>query len=294
MFKDMDISRDIMRSFGESVKYRKNLPSTLELNIYVLTLGYWPTYPLSKVALPAEMSAYLEAFKGFYVSNHSGRVLQWQHSLGHCVLKAAFPKGNKELLVSLYQTVVLLAFNDADGRHLSFSEIQSTTGLEPVAVTLLPSRSRGSNARVAFTISLETGDLLKSLLSLSCGKVRVLLKEPKGREVNATDTFCLNDDFKHSLFRIKVNTIQMKETPEENTATTESVFQDRKYQVEAAIVRIMKTRKKMTHNALLQDLFDQLKFPAQAADLKKCIESLIDREYLERDKADATKYKYLA
>lgn len=27
----------------------------------------------------------------------------WQNSLGHCVLKADFPKGKKELAVSLFQ-----------------------------------------------------------------------------------------------------------------------------------------------------------------------------------------------
>lgn len=27
----------------------------------------------------------------------------WQNSLGHCVLKAEFPKGKKELAVSLFQ-----------------------------------------------------------------------------------------------------------------------------------------------------------------------------------------------
>ena len=32
----------------------------------------------------------------------------WQNSLGHCVLKADFPKGKKELAVSLFQVGVVL------------------------------------------------------------------------------------------------------------------------------------------------------------------------------------------
>jgi len=43
--------------------------------------------------------------------------------------------------------------------------------------------------------------------------------------------------------RAQVNSIQLKETAEENAATNERVFQDRQYQIDAAIVRIMKTRK---------------------------------------------------
>jgi hypothetical protein len=34
--------------------------------------------------------------------------------------------------------------------------------------------------------------------------------------------------------------------------------------------------------------------PGQAADLKKRIESLIDRDYLERDEKDPSSYHYLA
>ena len=48
---------------------------------------------------------------------------------------------------------------------------------------------------------------------------------------------------------------------EENEATTERVFQDRQYQVDAAVVRIMKSRKSLEHQALLAELFATLKFP---------------------------------
>ena len=41
-------------------------------------------------------------------------------------------------------------------------------------------------------------------------------------------------------------------------------------------------------------LYTQLKFPVKASDLKKRIESLIDREYLERDAANPQVYNYLA
>ena len=44
-----------------------------------------------------------DIFKEFYLSKYSGRRLMWQNSLGHCVLKAEFPKGKKELAVSLFQ-----------------------------------------------------------------------------------------------------------------------------------------------------------------------------------------------
>ena len=37
-----------------------------------------------------QMVKFQDIFKKFYLSKHSGRKLQWQPTLGHCVLKATF------------------------------------------------------------------------------------------------------------------------------------------------------------------------------------------------------------
>jgi cullin-4 len=108
------------------------------------------------------------------------------------------------------------------------------------------------------------------------------------------DLFSMNKEFTNKLYRIKINTIQLKETTEETEKTHEEVFRDRQYQVDAVIVRTMKSRKSLNHNALIGELLTQLKFPARTSDLKKRIESLIEREYLARDKDDSSLYVYLA
>lgn len=54
-------------------------------------------------------------------------------------------------------------------------------------------------------------------------QVRVLLKEPKGRDVDDSDSFSFNAGFSEKLFRIKINSIQMKETEEENKKTNDQV-----------------------------------------------------------------------
>ncbi|KAK4421074.1 Cullin-4 [Sesamum alatum] len=268
MFKDIELSKEINESFKQSSQARN------ETAIWnrdecpcIKQTGYWPTYPPMDVRLPHELNVYQDIFKEFYLSKYSGRRLMWQNSLGHCVLKAEFSKGKKELAVSLFQTVVLMLFNDA--QKLGFQDIKESTGI-------------------------EDKELRRTLQSLACGKFRVLQKIPKGRDVEDDDSFVFNDQFTAPLYRIKVNAIQMKETVEENTSTTERVFQDRQYQVDAAIVRIMKTRKVLSHTLLITELFQQLKFPIKPADLKKRIESLIDREYLERDKNNPQIYNYLA
>uniref|UniRef100_E1BFD5 Cullin 4B n=2 Tax=Bovidae TaxID=9895 RepID=E1BFD5_BOVIN len=215
MFKDMELSKDIMIQFKQYMQ-NQNVPGNIELTVNILTMGYWPTYVPMEVHLPPEMVKLQEIFKTFYLGKHSGRKLQWQSTLGHCVLKAEFKEGKKELQVSLFQTLVLLMFNE--GEEFSLEEIKQATGI-------------------------EDGELRRTLQSLACGKARVLAKNPKGKDIEDGDKFICNDDFKHKLFRIKINQIQMKETP---------------------------------------------------ADLKKRIESLIDRDYMERDKENPNQYNYIA
>jgi len=53
-------------------------------------------------------------------------------------------------------------------------------------------------------------------------------------------------------------------------------------------------RKTLSHTLLLNELYKQLKFSVKPADLKKRIESLIDRDYMERDKDNAQQYNYIA
>ncbi|KAM8908992.1 cullin-4B isoform 1-T1 [Spinachia spinachia] len=294
MFKDMELSKDIMVQFKQYMQCQ-NIPGNIELTVNILTMGYWPTYVPMEVHLPPEMVRLQEIFKTFYLGKHSGRKLQWQSTLGHCVLKAEFKevgdrsqpcfpteycgtlivffefvlcqKGKKELQVSLFQTLVLLMFNE--GEEFTLEEIKLATGI-------------------------EDSELRRTLQSLACGKARVLTKIPKSKDVEDGDKFSCNDDFKHKLFRIKINQIQMKETVEEQASTTERVFQDRQYQIDAAIVRIMKMRKALSHNLLMSEVYNQLKFPVKPADLKKRIESLIDRDYMERDKENPNQYNYVA
>jgi hypothetical protein len=52
----------------------------------------------------------------------------------------------------------------------------------------------------------------------------VLNKEPKGRDVDDTDVFHFNSKLDVKPLRIKINSIQLKETQEENDKTTEVIL----------------------------------------------------------------------
>ncbi|KAG9492255.1 hypothetical protein GDO78_000658 [Eleutherodactylus coqui] len=89
MFKDMELSKDVMIQFKQYMQNHSN-PGNIDLTVNILTMGYWPTYTPMDVHLPTEMVKLQEIFKTFYLGKHSGRRLQWQSTLGHAVLKAEF------------------------------------------------------------------------------------------------------------------------------------------------------------------------------------------------------------
>ena len=281
MFKDVDASRDLMRAYNESLlggsktkrdendeDARTTAPvKDVETYVTVLTAGSWPTYAALTLRLPIELQRARDAYASFYLGKHSGRKLAWLDGLGHCVLRARFDKGEKELCTSTFQAAVLLLFND----------VASLTAKAVVEMT-----------------GADDGECRRALQSLACGKTRVLTKTPKGREIEDDDVFTVNGSFTEKLFRVKVNSIQMKETATATDETNERVFQDRQYQLDACLVRIMKTRRTTTHASLVAETFAQISFPAKPADVKKRIESLIEREYLERDRNDPQTYNYLA
>lgn len=267
MFKDMSYSKDMMTQFRQHKHNPELTNNNIEMTVNVLTAVYWPKYPSVKVPLPAEMLELQTAFCNFYKSKHQGRTLTFQHTLGHCLLKSKFKKERKELQVSLNQALVLLQFNKKDS--MTFTEIRQSTEIE------------------------ET-ELKRTLQSLACGKARVITKSPKSKDVQASDVFDFNENFSHKLMRIKINQIQFKETPKENQETNSRVQENRKNQIEAAIVRIMKTRKTLEHQKLMVEIVQQVKFPVHSTDIKKRVENLIERDYMKRDNDKNNVYHYVA
>ncbi|MEQ2190915.1 Cullin-2, partial [Xenoophorus captivus] len=86
------------------------------------------------------------------------------------------------------------------------------------------------------------------------------------------------------------------DSQKEMEQTRSAVDEDRKMYLQAAIVRIMKARKVLRHNALIQEVINQSKarFSPSISMIKKCIEVLIDKQYIERSQTSADEYSYVA
>ncbi|CAN6881573.1 hypothetical protein Bca4012_071593 [Brassica carinata] len=269
MFTDMKTSEDTMRGFYGSHPELSEGPTLI---VQVLTTGSWPTQPAVPCNLPAEVSVLCEKFRSYYLGTHTGRRLSWQTNMGTADIKAIFGKGQKhELNVSTFQMCVLMLFNNSD--RLSYKEIEQAT-------------------------EIPAPDLKRCLQSLACVKGKnVIKKEPMSKDIGEEDLFCVNDKFTSKFYKVKIGTVvAQKETEPEKQETRQRVEEDRKPQIEAAIVRIMKSRKILDHNNIIAEVTKQLqpRFLANPTEIKKRIESLIERDFLERDNTDRKLYRYLA
>lgn len=142
-------------------------------------------------------------------------------------------------------------------------------------------------------------DLHRALMSLAMGKQnqRILIKNPKTKDIELNHTFSINDSFTSKLHRVKIQAIACRgESEPERKETRSKVDEDRKHEIEAAIVRIMKARKQMAHSNLVNEVTEQLRtrFMPSPVIIKKRIEALIEREYLARTDADRKTYTYVA
>jgi len=129
MFKDIELSREEMSTY-KAICEERNEKHTIDLTVNVLSASAWPTYPSVPVIIPPHIQQSLDKFEAHYKAKHSGRKLDWKHSLAHCQVKAKFPKGSKELVVSSFQAIVLLLFNGLKlDEHLDYNYLKEASGL---------------------------------------------------------------------------------------------------------------------------------------------------------------------
>ena len=300
MFKDVELSRDVMTNYAAHLQGlaedERAKVGNVEMDVQILTTGYWPVYPqYPNLTLPPGVVEHKKRFETYYGAKYQGRRIAWQHALGNCIVRANFPKisAPRDLVVSLCQAVVLRCFSleeDDDAqteRGLTIKDVMTKSGLD----------DRGEAERVLQSLSLgRDGTRVLLKYDRESADEEVSSKKPRKsrRAVGEHDIFKFNTAFTSNQRRIRIPNMQMKETAEERSKTHEAVSRDRLYLIDATVVRIMKARKTLEHRALMGEAMAQLKFPASSSDIKKRIESLIEREYMERAEGDRSRYNYLA
>eukprot|EP00466_Bigelowiella_natans_P014435 jgi/Bigna1/46233/estExt_Genewise1.C_30105 len=268
MFKDVGVSKNLTGLFKNFFNTEEKCGLTFNVN--VCTHGFWPSTNYTSSKTPDALKMATDNFKDFYHRRYAEREIQWRMDMGEAEVLVRFnTKTEVRLSVSSYQMAFLLVFNKK--KIASFQDILDATGLK------------------------SDTTLQNHLLSLAHPKLGVLLKRPNSRTLDRKHKFQLNSNFKCKMRRITVPIINVIRHSV-NPTVDPSIAIQRRCQMDAAIVRAMKTKKRMQHMELVNEVTAQLRarFSAQPGMIKKRIEHLIEQEYLERDSSARGVYKYLA
>lgn len=265
MVTDLQIAKDNQKEFEKWLDDDDTRRPKMEFGVTVLTTGFWPTYKFTELALPEECVRCVSTFKEFYEKKLQHRKLTWIYGLGQVSMKGNFSSKPIELNINLFQAAILLLFNEQGS--LKYTEIRDRLGL-------------------------PDEDMARNLHSLSCAKYKLLLKEPENKSINQEDVFTYNEKFTDRMRRIKIPLPQI----DDKKKVEADVDKDRRYAIDAAIVRTMKSRKVLPHQQLVLEVVQQLTkmFKPDFKIIKKRIEDLIARDYLERDKDNPNVFKYMA
>lgn len=262
MFKDISLSRELSAKFNH-----KNL------QVSILTTTFWPIQPTaasSTLNLPTVLEEIQSQFAQYHRTSFRNRNLQWVYNFGSLDIRIKFTKKIHELNCSVYCGVIILLFQEFNS--LTYKQLKD--------VTLIPE-----------------AELQRALLSISVApRTRVLKKSPMSREFEDHHVFTFNYDFTSPLTKVKILTVVTKqETDNTRSATLAETDTDRKHEVDAMIVRIMKSNKSLTHRLLIEEIIKLSKrFEPTPGFIKRRVENLIEREYLKRDDDDSKLYHYLA
>jgi cullin 1 len=272
MFSDISVSKTL----NEEFKNKTQSDSNIDFQIKVLTTVSWPFKQGNDVHLPKELETLRNRFMSYYKNKHQGRKITWIYA--QCRGELTFePQGDKKssqkfiFMSNTIQIIVLLSFNRKS--VYSVEELSNSTQVDLA------------------TISKVLVPLLKARILIQTNK-----NSQDGAEPQKTDLIEINDKYKNKKRRININVPIKSEQTQESEATIKKVEDDRGITIQAAIVRIMKMRKKLDHNNLLAEVMQQLqsRFKPRVPLIKKQIEILVEKEYLERMSGDRETYQYLA
>jgi len=269
MFKDMQTSKEVMKEFMR--QNRKHFDFDVTVNI--CEYGKWPESvdqkKLNAINPPGELQNLFERLKNFYENKHAGRkfFVRWDKGSGEAAVTFNRKSKVEKILLfkSTYQIMCMLMFNskNSSGKPIwRFSEIHQQLGI-------------------------PEEELKTALLPFIHPKLQVLQKKPGGKKIEANHMFRLNGKFTNNAKRIPIPVFKVQKKAAEPKVPAE-IAQQRRHQMDAAIVRIMKARRTFTVVELLGEVIQQLqaRFQPDPKQIKKRIEVLISQDYLERDEDD--------
>lgn len=274
MLRDISTSMELSKSFKID-ETANGLLQTTCFTSQVLTMTSWPfqtaTLLDENVVLSPQMQKIQMEYETFYNQKYNDRTLRWAHHLGYMEIGFQFESEYHDISMPIYGAVIFLLFQEHD--QLTAEQIAELTNMPEL-------------------------ELQRQLISLSMApKSRILRKTPSTRIISPQDIFSINYSFSSPTQKVKLQTIANINSKESHiSAGPDWLEKERMIEVNAAIVRILKSNKSLSHDALFKATAEALqeRFTLPVSTYKKSIGNLLNKEYLQRDTDDSTIYHYIS
>lgn len=294
MFTDVqdESINELKQKFEEHNKGSK--VGAIDIEVQVLNESHWPISGTQKFPLLLGQQLLLcqTKFQEFYDKSTEKRRLQWLYNYGIVTLAARFTNSKLpvQLVLTPLQASILMCFNETP--KLSFEDLLALLWpTQPSVGRQVLTSSANSNQ--VHDLSLE--EILKyAIQPLVYFKYKVLQKEkdedPKKENIAKGDVFMLREKIpaKKLPRKIAFPPGSAKQQKVEFDADHDLVMKQREFEIEAAMVRVLKARNRLDWNQTQIEVINILKnrFTPDSKMLKKRLESLIDRKFMERDEND--------
>lgn len=320
MLQDLMDSRNLMAEFNSIFYPNESNEQTTsdvpEISINVLSKNNWPEkYSPSEVStdscciLPQEVSSVFDNYMAYYMGKYDRRRICLNNKFGVALIEATFESRDltqsisPNKIIDANQKMEVAEKNVMPNEKENFAKRSTTKFLETSTFQMIVLLCFNHVDQITFEqlqdfTQIPAKELQQVLLSLTDQKHNVLCRNDNGdcddNKIEKTDVFSVNNSFSSELEHIELNTFKASTSgancSEENTVKN---FLDQKYLIDAVIVRIMKKIGRSEHKALIDEVTKQLDFDPDQTEIKRRIESLIERDFISRDEADSEVYNYV-
>ncbi|XP_065337112.1 cullin-2-like [Cloeon dipterum] len=257
MIKDFKASKNVTNLISDG---------GVDSTFMALRMCIWPVQlNEEKCKLPQEIGNLAQAYETYYKAAYESHKLTWHHFLSKGVMRINFLDRPYDASMNTIQMAILLLFQDAD--CLCVKEIQDSLCV-----------SYG-------TLVSQLDCLLESGL-ITCDTELVL----------ANSLISLNFNYSNELTELKIpHHVKGQNSPrEEEDRVAEIINLDRKYFLEAAVVRVVKSCPRVNHGDLIEKVraIAKARFSIEIPIVNKIIERLIEKEYI--SKTEDGLYEYIS